>query len=143
MPRLVEIDPYVSLFAQLEEKTGPVVLLNVFTVAPEETEALVAAWSADAAIMKRQPGFISRTCSARWRCPASAWAERPQRRIGSRASSIVRRFVVAHRRAGIARSEHGVAVKEVIVAGIAAWRARGVNAPADRTRAPYVGGSIR
>jgi heme-degrading monooxygenase HmoA len=59
MPRLVEIDPYVSLFAQLEEKTGPVVLLNVFTVAPEETEALVAAWSADAAIMKRQPGFIS------------------------------------------------------------------------------------
>ncbi len=59
MAKLVEMDPLVSLFAQMEETTGPVVLLNVFTVAPEEADRLLEAWTSDAAFMKRQPGFIS------------------------------------------------------------------------------------
>ena len=58
MPRLIEMDPLVSLFAQLEETTGPIVLLNVFTVAPDDADRLVEAWTADAAIMQRQPGFV-------------------------------------------------------------------------------------
>jgi heme-degrading monooxygenase HmoA len=43
----------------MEESVGPIVLLNVFTVTPEEADLLLKAWAADAAIMKRQPGFIS------------------------------------------------------------------------------------
>jgi len=37
---------------------GPVVLVNKFTVALEDRDALLAAWAADAAFMRRQPGFI-------------------------------------------------------------------------------------
>ena len=33
--------------------------LNVFTVAPEDADALVAAWAHDADFMKAQPGYIS------------------------------------------------------------------------------------
>jgi heme-degrading monooxygenase HmoA len=36
-----------------------VVLVNTFVVPPEDADRLLASWSADAAIMKRQPGFIS------------------------------------------------------------------------------------
>lgn len=35
------------------------ILINSFTVAPEEADALVTAWARDAAFMKAQPGFIS------------------------------------------------------------------------------------
>src|SRR5262245_39962332 len=59
MPKFVEMDEYVSLQTQLEEKAGPVVLINRFSVAPEEADLLRDAWAADAQIMKRQPGFIS------------------------------------------------------------------------------------
>jgi hypothetical protein len=38
---------------------APVVLINKFTVAPEEADQLVEAWAVDAAFMKSQPGFIS------------------------------------------------------------------------------------
>lgn len=59
MPKFVEMDEYVSLQSQLEEKAGPVVLINRFSVAPQEADRLQEAWAADAEIMKRQPGFIS------------------------------------------------------------------------------------
>src|SRR5262245_15407798 len=59
MPKFVEMDEYVSLQSQLEEKGGPVVLINRFSVAPEEADQLQVAWATDAEIMKRQPGFIS------------------------------------------------------------------------------------
>lgn len=34
-------------------------LVNVFTVAPEDADGLVAAWTEDAAYLKGRPGFIS------------------------------------------------------------------------------------
>ena len=60
MPKIIELDARVSLMRQMEEQGGgPVVLLNTFTVDPAETEPFLTTWAADAAIMKRQPGFIS------------------------------------------------------------------------------------
>ena len=59
MPNFIEMDEKVSLFAQMEEAGGPVVLINKFNVAPEEADQLLQAWAEDAAFMKHQPGFIS------------------------------------------------------------------------------------
>jgi heme-degrading monooxygenase HmoA len=57
--QLRELDEHVTYASQLQEDGGPVVLINVFTVAPEDAERLLDAWAEDAAFMKRQPGFIS------------------------------------------------------------------------------------
>ena len=55
-----ELDASVGLADQMQsEDDGPVVLINVFTVAPEDTDALIAAWAHDASFMKLQPGYIS------------------------------------------------------------------------------------
>ena len=59
MPTFIEADKNITLAAQLEERTGPVVLINQFTVKPEEADQLLRAWAEDAAHFKRQPGFIS------------------------------------------------------------------------------------
>ena len=59
MPKFIEMDPSVTLADQLAEEGGPVVLINTFVVPPSDTDRLLAAWAEDAAIMKRQPGFIS------------------------------------------------------------------------------------
>src|ERR1700744_5527269 len=60
MPKFLEMDPSVALNDQLGDvENGPVVLINTFVVQPDEADALLKAWSRDAAIMKRQPGFIS------------------------------------------------------------------------------------
>jgi heme-degrading monooxygenase HmoA len=59
MPKLVEMDRHVSLFEQMEEQVGSVILINTFTVEPEEADQLQEAWASDAAFMKQQPGFIS------------------------------------------------------------------------------------
>src|SRR3712207_6101533 len=60
MPQLVEMDRHVSLFEQMEEQeVGSVILINTFTVEPEEADRLQEAWASDATFMKQQPGFIS------------------------------------------------------------------------------------
>lgn len=59
MPQFVEMDRHVSLFEQMDEQVGSVILINTFTVEPEEAEQLQEAWALDAAFMKQQPGFIS------------------------------------------------------------------------------------
>jgi heme-degrading monooxygenase HmoA len=59
MVALVEMDQRVSLQDQLDDPGGPVILINKFTVKPDEADQLVSAWADDAAWMKRQPGFIS------------------------------------------------------------------------------------
>jgi heme-degrading monooxygenase HmoA len=59
MLRLRELDDRVRLADQLAEEVGPVILINTFQVAPEDVDALVEAWAADAAYLKQQPGFIS------------------------------------------------------------------------------------
>jgi heme-degrading monooxygenase HmoA len=56
---IAELDEQVTFFAQLQQESGPVVVINTFTVAPEDAERLLAAWADDAAFMKQQPGFIS------------------------------------------------------------------------------------
>jgi heme-degrading monooxygenase HmoA len=59
MALLVEMDRHVSLFEQMEEQVGSVILINTFTVELEEADQLQEAWASDAAFMKQQPGFIS------------------------------------------------------------------------------------
>jgi heme-degrading monooxygenase HmoA len=59
MLKFVELDKRVSLSQQMVTEEGPVFLANVFTVAPEDVDALVDAWTADAEILKAKPGFIS------------------------------------------------------------------------------------
>jgi heme-degrading monooxygenase HmoA len=60
MPKFSEMDATVSLADQLRDDTnGPVVLVNTFVVPPQDADTLLNAWSRDAVIMKRQPGFIS------------------------------------------------------------------------------------
>jgi heme-degrading monooxygenase HmoA len=57
--QLRELDERVTYMQQLQEDGGPVVLINVFNVAPEDAERLLDVWADDAAFMKQQPGFIS------------------------------------------------------------------------------------
>jgi heme-degrading monooxygenase HmoA len=59
MLQLAEMDGRVPLADQLAQEVGPVILINTFRVAPEDADALQAAWATDAAYLKRQPGFIS------------------------------------------------------------------------------------
>ncbi|HTJ56392.1 MAG TPA: antibiotic biosynthesis monooxygenase family protein [Devosiaceae bacterium] len=59
MPKFVEMDPTVSLVAQLADEGGSVILINTFVVPPEDADKLLEAWASDAAVMKQQPGFIS------------------------------------------------------------------------------------
>ena len=53
-----EMDERVTFIEQLQQDTGPVVLINTFRVAPEDVERLLTVWAEDAAYMKQQPGFI-------------------------------------------------------------------------------------
>src|SRR4051794_24976970 len=56
---LEPLDTAVPIFQQLQTDQSPVVLINLFRVAEEDTPALLKAWTHDAEWMKRQPGFIS------------------------------------------------------------------------------------
>src|SRR5687767_3834363 len=55
----IEMDNRFSLADQLSEEVGPVILINTFKVPPEDAQALLEAWAADAAYLKTKPGFIS------------------------------------------------------------------------------------
>ncbi|WP_118135134.1 antibiotic biosynthesis monooxygenase [Oceanicella sp. SM1341] len=60
MPVFAEMDRHVTLADQLAEQDGgPVLLINKFDVAPGDVAQMLAAWEADAAFFRRQPGFIS------------------------------------------------------------------------------------
>jgi quinol monooxygenase YgiN len=59
MLQRMEMDEHVPLGEQLAEEVGPVTLINTFKVAPEDADALLDAWAADAAYLKTKPGFIS------------------------------------------------------------------------------------
>ncbi len=59
MLKRVEMDNHVTLFEQLSREVGPVTLVNTFTVEPEDADALLEAWAADATYLKGKPGFIS------------------------------------------------------------------------------------
>ena len=53
--QLREINERVTYGQQLQEDTPPIVLINQFTVAPEDADRLLHAWAEDAAYMKQQP----------------------------------------------------------------------------------------
>jgi len=58
MAKLVEMDEHVSIFAQMEEDVGPVILINKFSVEPKEFDQFMKGWATEAEKFKQQPGFI-------------------------------------------------------------------------------------
>jgi heme-degrading monooxygenase HmoA len=59
MPLLRPLDPAFPIDRQIAVDAGPVVLVNVFTLASADEETFLGVWQDDANFMKRQPGFIS------------------------------------------------------------------------------------
>jgi quinol monooxygenase YgiN len=60
LAKLVETDDQVTFSKQIEEDiSGPVILINKFTVDSEDATKFLKAWANDAQYFKRQPGFIS------------------------------------------------------------------------------------
>lgn len=59
MSRRQPMDPAFPINEQIAIETGPVVLVNLFLLAPEDEEQFLEAWKVDAAWMKARPGFIS------------------------------------------------------------------------------------
>ena len=59
MPQMRPLDPAFPIDRQIAVEAAPVILVNVFTLDRADEEAFLAAWTDDAAFMKRQPGFIS------------------------------------------------------------------------------------
>jgi quinol monooxygenase YgiN len=59
MARLVEMDKRVAIFTQMEENVGPVILINKFSVDPEDFDRFLKGWATEAEKFKEQPGFIS------------------------------------------------------------------------------------
>ncbi|AMA57824.1 antibiotic biosynthesis monooxygenase family protein [Bradyrhizobium sp. CCGE-LA001] len=59
MAHLRPLDPHFPIERQLGIETGPVVLVNLFTLDQADEQSFLQVWQDDAAFMKRQPGFIS------------------------------------------------------------------------------------
>ena len=59
MPKVVEMDERVSVFSQMEEDVGPVILINKFSVDSKDFDQFQKAWADEAGKFKEQPGFIS------------------------------------------------------------------------------------
>src|SRR5579864_6685878 len=59
MSHMRPLDPAFPIERQIAIDGGPVVLVNVFTLAAADEETFMRAWQDDAAFMKLQPGFIA------------------------------------------------------------------------------------
>lgn len=59
MSLLRPLDPQFPIERQLALEAGPVVLVNVFTLAKADEADFLKVWQDDAAFMKARPGFIS------------------------------------------------------------------------------------
>jgi quinol monooxygenase YgiN len=59
MAKLIETDERVTVFTQMGEDVGPVILINKFSVDPEEFDQFLKGWATEAEKFKAQPGFIS------------------------------------------------------------------------------------
>jgi len=53
------LDPAFPIDRQIALETGPVVLVNIFTLDKADERTFLQAWKVDADFMKRQQGFIS------------------------------------------------------------------------------------
>lgn len=58
MSHLRPLDPAFPIERQLGIETGPVVLVNLFTLDKADEQSFLQVWQDDAAFMKRQPGFV-------------------------------------------------------------------------------------
>ena len=56
---LREMNDHVAYVQQLHQDDDPMVLINQFNLAPDDTGRFLQVWADDAAFMKRQPSFIS------------------------------------------------------------------------------------
>jgi len=59
MPPMRPLDPAFPIDRQIALETGPVVLVNIFTLDKADERTFLQAWKVDADFMKRQQGFIS------------------------------------------------------------------------------------
>jgi heme-degrading monooxygenase HmoA len=59
MVALRPLDPSFPIERQLAVDVSPVILVNVFTMDPGDEQTFLDAWKRDAAVMQRQPGYIS------------------------------------------------------------------------------------
>jgi heme-degrading monooxygenase HmoA len=59
MLALRPMDPAFPIEHQLAVEASPVLLVNVFTLARADEQAMLDAWQHDAQFMKAQPGYIS------------------------------------------------------------------------------------
>ncbi len=59
MVTLKSLDEAFPIHRQFGVDASPIVLLNIFTVAPQDVAPLLKAWEEDANWMKKQPGYIS------------------------------------------------------------------------------------
>lgn len=59
MVQMKPLDATFPIQRQLALEAGPVVLVNLFTLDPENETAFLDAWTKDAAYMKARPGCIS------------------------------------------------------------------------------------
>lgn len=59
LQQLVEMDERISIFTQMQENVGPVILINKFSVITEEFDQFLKGWAAEARKFKEQPGIIS------------------------------------------------------------------------------------
>ena len=59
MSNMRPLDPAFPIERQLAVDATAVVLVNIFTLDEADEQTFLQAWQDDAAVMKRQPGFIS------------------------------------------------------------------------------------
>jgi quinol monooxygenase YgiN len=59
MVKVVEMDERVPLSKQLEKNVGPVILINTFTMNPDDVDQFLKIWTSAAEITKKFPGVIS------------------------------------------------------------------------------------
>ena len=59
MVNMKPLDPNFPIQQQISIDSGPVVLINIFTVDLQDQDSLFQAWKSDALWMKKQPGYIS------------------------------------------------------------------------------------
>ena len=59
MVKVIEFDETVTLKTQLEEDVGSVILIDKFTVNPEDVDHFLKTWASVSEIVKKHPGVIS------------------------------------------------------------------------------------
>ncbi|MGE5662101.1 MAG: hypothetical protein ACM3X1_07630 [Ignavibacteriales bacterium] len=56
MAKLIEMDERVGIFEQMEDDVGPVILINKFSVDPDEFDQFIKGWAAEARSLRSNQG---------------------------------------------------------------------------------------